>query len=118
MPDCIFCKIVDSSIPADKVAETENILAFRDIDPVAPTHVLLIPKSHVADSAAEVTAEHGDLLAELFGVAGRVASEEGLDNGWKLVTNVGAAAGQTVFHLHFHLIGGWNQPLSSPAADG
>lgn len=93
------------------------MLAFRDINPVAPTHVLLIPKDHVADSAAGVEPEHGQLLAELVGLAARIAVDEGLDDGWKLVTNVGAAAGQTVFHLHFHLIGGWRRPLTNPDAE-
>ena len=110
MNDCLFCGIVEGSIPADVVAETERVLAFNDINPVAPTHVLIIPKEHVADSVAEITAANGSLLAEIFGVAAAIARDRGLTKGWRVVTNVGPAAGQTVFHLHFHLMGGWARP--------
>lgn len=110
MPEtCIFCEIVAGRIPAEIVDETDNVLAFRDIAPAAPTHVLLIPKQHVADSAAELGPEHGALLGELFALAAKIADAEGLAAGWRLVTNVGPAAGQTVFHLHFHLMGGWDR---------
>ena len=112
MSDCLFCNIAEGTIPSDRVAETERVLAFRDINPAAPTHVLLIPKEHVADSAAHLTGEHGEVLSELFELAARVATEEGLDDGWRLVTNVGPGAGQTVFHLHVHLVGG--RPLHWP----
>ena len=87
------------------MVETDQVLAFRDIDPRAPTHVLLIPKQHVA-SAADLEAKHGALLAELFTLAARIAREEGLGGGWRLVTNVGPDAGQSVHHLHLHLLGG------------
>jgi histidine triad (HIT) family protein len=107
LENCLFCKIVDGAIPAQIVADTDRVLAFEDINPAAPTHVLVIPKEHVADSAAQITAEHGDLLAEIFGVAAVIAEARGLSDGWRLVTNVGPGAGQTVFHLHFHLMGGW-----------
>lgn len=112
MGDCLFCKIADGSIPAERVAETESVLAFRDINPAAPTHILLIPKRHIADSAAQLQIEHGPVLAELFELAAQVAVSEQLEKGWRLVTNVGAGAGQTVFHLHVHLLGG--RPLSWP----
>jgi histidine triad (HIT) family protein len=112
LADCLFCKIVSGAIPSDRVAETDRVLAFRDINPAAPTHVLLIPKEHVADSAAELKVEHSDLLGELFELAALIADEEALDGGWRLVTNVGAGAGQTVFHLHVHLLGG--RPLGWP----
>ncbi len=112
MEDCLFCRIAEGSIPADRVAETEMVLAFRDINPAAPTHVLLIPKEHVADSAAQLQVEHGPMLAELFAMAAQVAGDEQLESGWRLVTNVGAGAGQSVFHLHMHLLGG--RPLSWP----
>lgn len=112
MTDCLFCKIVAGTIPSDWVAETDRVLAFRDINPAAPTHVLLIPKEHVVDSAAQLTGEHSEMVGELFELAARVALEEGLDDGWRLVTNVGAGAGQTVFHLHVHLVGG--RPLGWP----
>ena len=110
MENCLFCKIVEGSIPAEVVADTERVLAFEDINPAAPTHVLIIPKEHVADSAAQITAEHAGLLAEIFGVAASIAGERGLEDGWRVITNVGAAAGQTIFHLHFHLMGGWVRP--------
>lgn len=106
MEGCLFCAIAEGSIPSERVAETERVLAFRDINPAAPTHVLLIPKEHVADSAADVHAQHGEMLAELFEVAASIARTEALEEGWRLVTNVGAGAGQTVFHLHVHLLGG------------
>ena len=110
--DCLFCKIVAGEIPCDKVDETEHVLAFRDIDPKAPTHILLIPKEHVADSAADIGPAQGALVGELFDLAARIAKAEGLGEGWRLVTNVGAQAGQTVFHLHVHLLGG--RPLLWP----
>ena len=112
MVDCLFCKIARGEIPSERIAETDRILAFRDINPAAPTHVLLIPKEHVADSAAQLRGEHGALLAELFELAARIATEEQLGEGWRLVTNVGAGAGQSVFHLHVHLLGG--RPLGWP----
>ncbi len=112
MADCLFCKIVGGSIPSERVAETERILAFRDINPAAPTHVLLIPKEHVADSAEQLHGEHGLMLAELFGLAAEIAAEAHLEEGWRLVTNVGAGAGQSVFHFHVHLLGG--RPLGWP----
>lgn len=107
MNNCVFCKIVAGEIPSSKVAETDQILAFRDIDPHAPTHVLLIPKEHALDSAADLGPEDAGWLAELMILAARVAQDEGLENGWRVLTNVGPAAGQTVFHIHFHLMGGW-----------
>lgn len=103
---CLFCKIVAGEIPADVVRETDRTLAFRDIDPKAPTHILLIPKEHVA-SVAEVGDGHADLLADLMQSAAHLAHTEGIDqSGWRLVSNVGPGAGQSVFHLHFHLLGG------------
>ena len=112
MADCLFCKIVAGAIPCTKVDETDRVLAFRDIDPQAPTHVLLIPKEHAAASAAELGPAQGALLGELFAVAARIAQKEGLGQGWRLVTNVGAHAGQTVHHLHVHLLGG--RPMRWP----
>lgn len=104
--DCLFCKIAAGEIPCDKVDETSRLLAFRDIDPQAPTHVLIIPKEHVADSIGDIGRNQGDLMGELFALASRIAEAEGLEAGWRLVTNVGAGAGQSVFHLHVHLLGG------------
>jgi histidine triad (HIT) family protein len=106
MSECLFCRIVQGSVPARMVAETDHVLAFRDIQPVAPTHVLLIPREHVAESAADLGSGHAPLLGEIFALAADIARSEGLDSGWRLVTNVGADAGQTVPHLHVHLIGG------------
>jgi histidine triad (HIT) family protein len=106
MSSCIFCRIAAGEIPAQKVDETPEVLAFRDLHPQAPTHILLTPKQHVAASAAELGPAHGALLGELFGLAARIAEREGLARGWRLVTNVGRDGGQTVEHIHVHLLGG------------
>ena len=103
--DCLFCKIVAGDIPADVVAETERTLAFRDIAPQSPTHVLVVPRDHHADAAACVAADPG-LLVEVMAAAVEVARSERLDGGYRLVTNVGDDAGQTVHHLHVHVLGG------------
>ncbi len=104
--DCLFCRIAAGEIGADIVDEDDLVVAFRDISPKAPTHVLLIPREHIA-SAADLGEEHGVLLGRLFAMAGRVAAESGVSQrGFRLVTNSGAAAGQSVPHLHFHLLGG------------
>ncbi len=104
--DCIFCRIAAGEIPAKRVAETAEVIAFRDLNPQAPTHVLLIPKEHVADSAADLGPQHATMLVELFELAAKVAATERLDLGWRLVTNVGPESGQSIHHLHFHLVGG------------
>ena len=101
--DCLFCKIVEGSIPAGVVAETESAVAFRDINPQAPTHVLIIPRRHV-ESLNEV--DDPAMMGELVDLAQSVAVSEGLDDGWRLVANVGRDGGQTVFHLHLHQLGG------------
>jgi len=110
-PDCLFCRIVSGEIPSDRVHEDEGVIAFRDIAPRAPTHVLVIPRRHIPDAHALSDAD-GDLLGKLFGVMQQVADAAGLDAGYRVVTNVGPQAGQTVFHLHFHLLGG--RPMSWP----
>ena len=103
---CIFCKIAAREIPADILRETERVVAFRDLDPKAPTHILLIPKEHVV-SLAEIEDGHADMLADIVQSATHLARTEGVDGGgWRLVTNVGPDAGQSVFHLHFHMLGG------------
>lgn len=112
--NCIFCSIVSGDIPSSRVAESAHVLAFRDINPSAPVHVLLIPKEHVAGSAAEVRASHGPLLGELFELAASIAQSEGLEGTYRLITNSGTGAGQTVFHLHFHLLGGWDRVSGGP----
>ena len=102
--ECLFCRIVAGEIPADRVHEDEAVIVFRDINPQAPTHVLAIPRRHVA-SAAELTDSDADLLAALFAALRSVATDAGL-SGYRIVTNVGPEAGQSVFHLHLHLLGG------------
>ncbi|GIH92136.1 MULTISPECIES: histidine triad nucleotide-binding protein [Planobispora] len=104
--DCLFCRIVAKEIPADVVHETERTLAFRDIDPKAPTHVLVIPKDHYRDAAALAAADHG-LADEVIKAAHAVAEQEGVaGSGYRLVFNTGPEAGQTVFHVHGHVLGG------------
>ena len=105
MENCLFCKIVKGDIPSTKVYEDEKVLAFRDIAPMAPTHILVIPKTHIG-SVAEVTAENADIVAHIFMVIPKIAEAEGLENGYRVVSNCGADAGQTVHHLHFHILGG------------
>lgn len=105
-PDCIFCKIAAGEIPADIVHQDDLVVAFRDVNPKAPTHVLLIPRRHVA-SAVELTGTDSEMLGRLFNVAAQVARDAGVaEKGYRMVTNVGAGAGQSVHHLHFHLLGG------------
>ena len=112
MADCLFCGIVAGSIPSTGVLETEHSLAFRDINPAAPVHVLVIPKQHV-DSVAVLGADDGALLGDLFSAVNQVAQKEGIaETGYRVVTNVGDDAGQLVRHLHFHVIGG--RPLHWP----
>ncbi len=105
MDNCLFCKIAAGEIPSTKVYEDEKILAFRDIAPQAPTHILVIPKCHIG-SIAEITAENADIVAHIFSVIPHIAKAEGLENGYRVVSNCGPDAGQTVFHLHFHILGG------------
>jgi histidine triad (HIT) family protein len=103
---CLFCRIVAGEIPATKVHEDDVVLAIRDIAPRAPTHILLLPRRHVA-SAADLTPDDGELLGRIFGAAAEIARSEGIAaRGYRVVTNVGTWGGQTVDHLHFHLMGG------------
>ncbi len=104
--ECVYCKIVRGEHPAEVVHSTETIMAFRDVNPKAPIHILIIPKEHIS-SVADVTDDHGAPLAEMMQAAAHLAKAEGVDrSGWRLVTNVGPDAGQSIFHLHFHLLGG------------
>jgi histidine triad (HIT) family protein len=103
--DCVFCKIADEEIEADVVYSSDDVVAIRDRNPAAPLHVLVMPKRHVA-SIKEISSSDGELLGELFETMNRIAGDEGVDGGYRVVTNVGPDAGQSVFHLHFHLIGG------------
>lgn len=103
--DCLFCKIVAGEIEADVVHETPTTLAFRDLNPQAPTHVLVVPRSHYPNAAALAAGEPGT-AADLFSAAGSIAESMGLQEGYRLVFNTGAAAHQTVFHAHLHVLGG------------
>ena len=103
--NCIFCKIIAGDIPSTKVYEDELVYAFRDINPQAPTHILVIPKAHI-DSVNGITDENSAVVAHIFQVIPKIAAEEGLTGGYRVVSNCGADAGQTVFHLHFHILGG------------
>ena len=105
MSDCLFCKIVAGEIPSTKVYEDDCVLAFRDIAPQAPTHILVIPKAHIG-SVAEVTAENSAVVAHIFQVIPQIAAAEGLDNGYRVISNCGAHGCQSVKHLHFHILGG------------
>ncbi|GAA4888247.1 histidine triad nucleotide-binding protein [Streptomonospora salina] len=105
-PDCLFCKIAAGRVPAEIVRDGERVLAFRDINPQAPTHVLVIPREHHPDAAAAAAAGSG-LVDAVVSEAHAIAADEGIDRtGYRLVFNTGAGAGQTVFHLHCHLLGG------------
>ncbi len=106
MSDCIFCKIVNGEIPADKVYETKNVLVFKDINPVAPVHYLIIPKEHIV-SLSESDENHKELLAEMLLTASKLGKDvPELENNYRLVISTGPKAGQVVMHMHFHLIGG------------
>ena len=105
MADCLFCKIVSGDIPADVVHETGTTVPFRDIEPQAPTHVLVIPRRHEPDAAA-LAATAPTELVDLVEAAASVAAQEGLGEGYRMVFNTGAAAHQTVFHAHLHVLGG------------
>ena len=104
--DCLFCKIVDGDLPADIVYENDSLIAFRDIDPKAPTHILLIPRRHIA-TMNDLQGDDKGLAGELFVTATELAADEGLaDEGYRVIMNCNEAAGQSVFHIHLHLMGG------------
>jgi histidine triad (HIT) family protein len=104
-PNCLFCKIAAGQIPSQKVYEDEALLAFKDIHPAAPVHLLIIPKAHIA-SLAEVDASHEALLGRMLALAPRLAREQGAGNGFRTVINTGPDGGQEVYHLHMHVMGG------------
>jgi len=110
MSDCIFCKIVSGEIPSQRVYEDESVVAFRDIAPQMPVHILVVPKKHIA-SVAELTVDNSSHAAACLEAIAKIAKSEGLDGGFRVITNSGTDGGQTVFHLHFHLLGG--KPLSA-----
>mgnify|MGYP005785250807 FL=1 len=103
--DCLFCKITAGEIPCKKVYEDDQVLAFYDVDPQAPVHFLVIPKAHIA-SPADISPENSAVVAHIFAVIARLARELGLEKGYRVVTNCGADGGQSVFHLHFHVLAG------------
>ena len=103
--DCIFCKIVAGDIPSTKVYEDDTVLAFRDINPEAPTHIIVIPKEHIS-SANEICEANSAVVAHIFEVIPKIAAAEGLVDGYRIITNIGENGGQSVHHLHFHLLGG------------
>ena len=105
MSDCLFCKIIAGDIPSSKVYEDELCYAFRDIAPQAPTHILVVPKEHIA-SVAELNASNSHLAAKCLEAVAEIARQEGLTGGYRVVSNCGDDAGQTVHHLHFHILGG------------
>ena len=112
MNECLFCKMVSGVIPCDKVHENEYVLAFRDIDPKAPTHILIIPKKHIT-TLNEINENDQDLLGELLLTAKKIAKDEGIDtSGYRTVFNCNSDGGQTVFHIHMHLLGG--RPMDWP----
>jgi histidine triad (HIT) family protein len=106
MSDCIFCKIANGEIPTNLVYEDELVAAFNDLNPIAPVHILIVPKAHIA-SALELDSSNSGVVAHIFEVAGKIAREQGFaDDGFRLVNNCGRDGGQTVLHLHFHLLAG------------
>lgn len=109
MNDCLFCRIVAGEIPADKVYEDDQVVVFRDINPKAQTHLLMVSREHIA-SLTELTPAHDGLIAYMIRLLPRLAEEQGLSQGFRSIINTGKGGGQEVFHLHIHLLGGDNLP--------
>ncbi len=107
--DCLFCKIIKGEIPSTKVYEDEYVFAFKDINPMAPVHILVVPKNHIS-SADEVSAENSAVVAKIFEAIPKIAADAGLTNGYRIISNCGPDADQTVLHLHFHILGGKKLP--------
>jgi histidine triad (HIT) family protein len=105
MDDCLFCKIISGEVPSKKVYEDDSVFAFFDISPQAPTHILIIPKEHI-NGASEINESNSAIVAHIFEVAAKIAKEQNLAGGFRIVTNCGDDACQSVHHLHFHLLGG------------
>ncbi len=103
--DCIFCKIIAGEIPSSKVFENDKVLAFKDISPQAPVHIIVIPKQHI-DSIDKIDASNCDILCDIGLAIRKIAKEQGLENGYRVITNVGEDGAQSVKHLHFHILGG------------
>lgn len=111
MDDCIFCKIIKGEIPSDKVYEDDKVLAFKDINPEAPVHILVIPKEHI-ESVNAVNDKNSQVIAHIFEVISKIAKEQGIDkDGYRVISNTGDNAGQSVHHIHFHILGGAKLPL-------
>ncbi len=108
--DCLFCKIINGEIPSSKVYEDESVFAFKDINPNAPVHVLVVPKTHIS-SADEIDETNIDIVSKVLLAIPKVAKECGLQNGYRVITNVGEDGGQTVKHIHFHILGGEKLPV-------
>lgn len=109
--DCLFCRIIAGEIPSAKVYEDERVYAFRDINPQAPIHILIVPKQHIA-SADEITSANSAAVAAIFEAIPKIAAEAGLANGYRVITNIGEDGCQSVKHMHFHLLGGKKLPES------
>ncbi len=105
MEDCLFCKIIADEVSSTKVYEDESVYVFEDINPIAPIHYLLIPKQHIC-CAAKITSENSEVVGHIYEVAAKLAAEMGITDGYRIVTNCGENAGQSVFHLHFHMLAG------------
>ena len=111
MSECVFCKIIAGEIPSQRVYEDDFVFAFRDIAPQAPVHILVVPKEHAASSVADLTPDNSSLAAKCLEAIAKIAKSEGLDNGFRVISNSGLDGGQSVYHLHFHLLGG--KPLGA-----
>lgn len=111
MNDCLFCKIIDGDIPSKKVYEDDQLYAFHDISPKAPTHVLVIPKKHI-DSLNQVKSDDKDLMAHALLTIPKVAKQLGLNDGYRTILNTEKGGGQEVFHIHFHILGGGDMPFA------
>lgn len=105
MDDCLFCKIISGEIPSKKIYEDDKVYAFYDIDPKAPVHFLVIPKEHIS-SVAEINEKNAAIVGYIYSVIAKLAKEMKLEKGYRIVTNIGEDGGQTVFHMHFHVLGG------------
>lgn len=110
MSDCVFCRIAAGEIPSDCVYSDDDVYAFRDINPQAPVHILVIPRSHAASGVKDIDAGNSGIVAKCFEAIAKIAKSEGLENGYRVISNCGPDAGQTVPHLHFHLLGGVKMP--------
>jgi len=109
MTDCLFCKIVAGDIPAEKLYEDDEVLVFKDIAPQAPVHFLVIPKKHIVDPS-DVSEEDEKLIGKLMRIGSQIAAENGVSDGFRIIYNNGAKAGQVVFHIHMHILGGKDRP--------